>query len=91
MIKLVVVFYWFDSAMALALYGISLYLYIKRRRGYMQPLVLFGLFIFPLQFSIWFLWRDAQVVSSHSTRVTEIIYLLFVKISLLLSLVSPQK
>jgi hypothetical protein len=85
-------FYWTDVCIAFGIYVLALILILKHRRGYITPVLLFGLFIFPLQFSIWFLSSKLPVViASLGINFLEIIYLLLLKLTLLFSLLMLKR
>ena len=84
-------FYWFDIALSMCLYVIAVVLFLKHKRGYITPLLLFGLFIFPLGFSIWFLSDKINLVVPFQINPLKIFYLLFIKFCLLLSIVFSKK
>ena len=84
-------FYLFDLALAIGIYGISIVLFMKQKRTYLTPLIFFGLFVFPLQFSRWFL--SARVTSFLSTEINifEIFYLIFLKLCLIFSVMFSRR
>jgi hypothetical protein len=80
-------FYWSDVVIALGVYVLALILILRHKRGYITPVLFFGLFIFPLQFSIWFLSSKFPVaIVSSGINFLEVFYLLFLKLTLLVSL-----
>ena len=79
-------FYLFDSALALCIYGISIVLFMTYRRGNIGPILFLGLFIFPLQFSIWFLQSRLNLSVPTQINVLELLYLFFVKFSILITM-----
>jgi len=82
-----VYFHLCDLAIALIIYGISIALFLKYKRDYMTPVLFLGLFIFPLQFSIWFLQPKITLNLPSQFHILEIFYLLFVKTSILMALI----
>jgi hypothetical protein len=84
-------FYLFDSALALCIYGISIVLFLTYKRGNLGPILFLGLFIFPLQFSIWFLQRRINLPLPGQINVLELLYLLFVKFSVLFTLLWARR
>ncbi|UCB45421.1 MAG: hypothetical protein JSV25_14610 [Spirochaetota bacterium] len=85
-------FYWSDVVIALGVYILALILILKHKRGYITPVLFFGLFIFPLQFSIWFLSSKLPVaLVSSGINFLEIFYLLLLKLTLLVSLLSLRR
>jgi len=49
-----------------------------------------GFFLFPLQFGIWFLASKVGIVFFPNLHFFEIFYLLFLKICLILTILSPR-
>ncbi|MFW6138010.1 MAG: hypothetical protein ACOC7U_02440 [Spirochaetota bacterium] len=80
-----VYFYWFDTALALAVYALSIYLFLRTKREYIIPVLFLGLFIFPLQFGIWFLQSKIDLTVMAYMNILEVFYLLFVKVCLLIA------
>lgn len=80
-------FYGFDLALSLCLYGFSIALFLRQKREFLTPLLFFGLFIFPFQFSQWFLSEKIALVISTPVEIFEILYQLFIKVCLILSLI----
>lgn len=76
----------FDLALALAIYVISIILFLRYKRDYMVPLLFLGLFLFPLQFSIWFLQPDVVLDLPSPLNILEAVYIFFVKFGLFLTL-----
>lgn len=76
----------FDLALALAVYVISIVLFLRYKRDYMVPLLFLGLFLFPLQFSIWFLQPDAMLDLPAPMNILEAVYIFFIKFGLLVTL-----
>jgi hypothetical protein len=81
----------FDSALALCIYGISIVLFLTYKRRTIGPIIFFGLFIFPLQFSIWFLQSRFDVASPDQFNVLELVYLFSVKFSVLATLILEER
>jgi hypothetical protein len=84
-------FYWFDLALAMVIYVLAVVLLLKHKRGYVSPILFFGLFVFPLQFSLWFLYSRLDISSSIRVNLLEIFYLFFVKFCLLLTVIISKK
>lgn len=84
-------FYWFDVALTLCIYTLSIILFLKHKRGYITPLLFFGLFIFPLQFSMWFLSDKFNFIELVRTNFFEIFYLLFIKFCLILTIILARR
>jgi hypothetical protein len=82
--------YWLDIALALAVYALSIVLFLKRKRGYIAPLLVFGIFLFPIQFSIWFLASKVNVVFFPNLNFFEVFYLLFLKVCLVATILAPK-
>ncbi|MFW6181965.1 MAG: hypothetical protein ACOC8N_09465 [Spirochaetota bacterium] len=76
----------FDLALALAVYVMSVILFLRYKRDYMVPLLFIGLFLFPLQFSIWFLRPDAVLDLPAPMNILEVVYIFFIKFGLLVTL-----
>jgi hypothetical protein len=83
-------FSWFDIALALAVYALSIFLFLKRKRGYIAPLLVFGIFLFPIQFSIWFLASKVKVLFFPNLNFFEVFYLIFIKVCLIASILAPK-
>ena len=49
------IFKWSDIILALIIYIVSIVMLIHHFRGESLPILIFGVFIFPIQFNIWFL------------------------------------
>jgi len=79
--------YIFDTFMTLLIYVFSIVLFLKQKREYIAPLLIFGLFLFPIQFSIWFLKKNIESISIMGIGLFEIIYQLFLKLSLILTII----
>jgi hypothetical protein len=84
-------FYLLDVVLALSMYVISIVLFLKYRRDNMVPLLFMGLFIFPLQFSMWFLPERVALAFPVQANILEIFYLFFIKISLLVTLLLSRR
>jgi hypothetical protein len=84
-------FYLFDTALALCIYGISIVLFLTYKRGNLGPILFLGLFIFPLQFSMWFLKDRVHVRIPIEVNMLEILYLFLVKISVLVTLLRARR
>ena len=82
--------YWPDIALVLAVYALSIVLFLKRKRGYITPLLVFGIFLFPIQFSIWFLASRVNVVFFPNLNFFEVCYLLFLKVCLIATILAPK-
>ncbi len=83
-------FYWLDMALVLVVYGLSIALFLKRKRGYIAPLLVFGIFLFPIQFSIWFLASKVNVVFFPNLNFFEVFYLFFLKACLIATILAPK-
>jgi hypothetical protein len=83
-------FYVLDIALVLVVYGLSIVLFLKRKRGYIAPLLVFGIFLFPIQFSIWFLASKVNVVFFPNLNFFEVFYLLFLKACLIATILAPK-
>ena len=84
-------FYWFDVFLSFFLLVISAVLFLKHRRGYITPILFLGLFLFPLQFSIWFLPVRLPQALASGINILAIFYLLFVKLCFLISLLLSRR
>jgi len=84
-------FYLFDLALALCIYGISIVLFLTYQRGKLGPILFLGLFIFPLQFSIWFLQSRISLSLPMQINILEVVYLFFVKLSVLVTLILARR
>jgi hypothetical protein len=80
-----------DTAFALCIYGMSMVLFLTYKRRTIGPLIFFGLFIFPLQFSIWFLQGRFVSPGPDQFNVLELVYLFAVKFSVLATLVLERR
>jgi len=83
--------YCFDTFLALVVYGLSIVLFLKQKREYILPLLIFGLFIFPVQFSIWFLKNNIDIMSIIDVSLFKVLYLLLLKVSLILTIIFSKK
>lgn len=90
LIKPDIIFQWADVLLAFLLLVVSLLLFLRHKRGYITPVLLMGLFLFPLQFSIWFL-PAPRLSGAFGMNLLEILYLLFVKVCLLFALLSSRR
>ena len=79
-----------DTALALIIYALSIILFLKYKRDFMTPVLFFGLFLFPLQFSIWFL-RTRLDTALPQVKLLEIVYIFFLKLSILVSLLKCRR
>jgi len=86
-----VYFFWVDIAFSIGIYVLSVYLFLKHRRGYISSLLILGLFIFPLSFSIWFLSDKIGFAIPLPMDPLKMFYLFFVKFCLLFSLVLSKR
>jgi hypothetical protein len=86
-----VYFYLFDLALAVCIYGISIVLFLTYKRGKLGPILFLGLFIFPLQFSIWFLQSRISLSFPMQIDILEVFYLFFVKFSVLVTLILARR
>jgi hypothetical protein len=85
-----ILFQWADVLFAFFFLVVSVYLFLRHKPGYITPILFMGLFLFPLQFSIWFL--PAQWLSgAFGINLLEILYLLFVKVCLLFALLLSRR
>jgi hypothetical protein len=83
-------FYWLDMTLVIVVYAISIALFLKRKRGYITPLLVFGIFLFPIQFSIWFLASKVNVVFFPNLNFFEVFYLFFLKACLIATILAPK-
>jgi hypothetical protein len=83
-------FYWVDMALVIVVYGLSIALFLNRNRGYIAPLLIFGIFLFPVQFSIWFLASKVNVVFFPNPGFFEVFYLFFLKACLIATFLAPK-
>jgi hypothetical protein len=86
-----VLFGWFDTLLAFLLLVLSVILFLRHKRGYMTPVLFAGLFLFPLQFSIWFLPARVQLSETFGINLLQMVYLLFVELCLLISLLLSRR
>jgi hypothetical protein len=84
------VFRWLDIALVLGIYALSVVLFLERKRGFVAPLLVFGIFLFPVQFSIWFLASRVNIVFYPNLHFFELCYLVFLKLCLIASIVAPK-
>ncbi len=84
-------FYLFDLALAVCIYGISIVLFLTYQRGKLGSILFLGLFIFPLQFSIWFLQSRISLSLPMQINILEVVYLFFVKLSVLVTLILARR
>jgi hypothetical protein len=77
--------YLIDTLLAVAIYGFSIALFLKYKKDFMVPLLFFGLFLFPLQFSIWYLQPRITLVLPSKMNLLDVVYLLALKVSLLVT------
>ena len=84
-------FYWFDMALVLCIYVLAAVLFLKHKREYITPLLVFGLFLFPLQFGIWFLSSNMQLAFFADTNILRVMYLFFLKLCVLLTVVLSRR
>jgi len=80
-----------DLVIALMIYVFSVVLFLKYKRDYMTPILFFGLFVFPLQFAIWFLQSRLQVNLPPQFNVLEVFYIMFLKLSVLVTLIFVRR
>ena len=83
-------FYWVDMALVIAIYVLSIILFFKRKRGSIAPLLVFGIFLFPIQFSIWVLAAKVNIVFFPNLNFFEVFYLLFLKVCLIATILAPK-
>jgi len=86
-----VYFYLFDLALAVCIYGIAIVLFLTYQRVKLGPILFLGLFIFPLQFSIWFLQSRISLSFPMEINILEVVYLFFVKFSVLVTLILARR
>ncbi len=84
-------FKWFDLALGVGIYGLSVVLFLRHTKDYMAPILFLGLIIFPLQFSIWFLQRKFNFTFPSQINILEIFYLLFIKVCILMTLLLSRR
>jgi len=85
------IFYWFDTGLAFIIYIFSIIMLLQHRRGAVTPLLFFGLFIFPLQFAIWFLHTRMHIMVAAGSTILQVMYLVFLKFCVLLSVVLSKR
>jgi hypothetical protein len=83
-------FHWLDIALVIGIYALSVVLFLERKRGFIAPLLVFGIFLFPVQFSIWFLASRVNIVFYPNLNFFELFYLVFLKLCLIASILSPK-
>lgn len=83
-------FHWLDIALVIGIYALSMVLFLERKRGFIAPLLVFGIFLFPVQFSIWFLASRVNIVFYPNLNFFELFYLVFLKLCLIASILSPK-
>jgi hypothetical protein len=66
-------------------------LFLTYKRGKLGPILFLGLFIFPLQFSIWFLQSRISLSFPTQIDILEVVYLFLVKFSVLVTLVMARR
>ncbi len=81
----------FDLGVALAIYVLAVILFLKYKRDYMTPILFFGLFVFPLQFAVWFFQSRLQVNLPPQFNILEILYIMFIKLSVLVTLIFVRR
>jgi len=86
-----IIFYWCDSGFAFIIYIFAIVMLLQHRRGPVTPLLFLGLFIFPLQFSIWFLHTRMHVMVAAGSTILQVLYLVFLKFCVLLSIILSKK
>ena len=84
-------FYWFDVLLSFSLLVLSGFLFLKHKPGYITPVLFLGLFLFPLQFSIWFLPSRIPPSVASGINLLGIFYLLFLKLCFLISLLLSRR
>jgi hypothetical protein len=80
-------FYWLDIALSVFIYVFSLVLFLKYKKAYIIPLLIFGLFVLPLQFSMWFLREELNLIARINVNIFRFIYLFFAKLCLVLTII----
>jgi len=91
MVSTDIIFYWGDVGLSLVIYAISIVLFIRHIRGYIIGILIFGLFVFPLQFSIWFLPSKPVQVSITTLNLFEVLYLILLKVAVLITLLLYER
>jgi len=84
------VFICIDMALVLVVYALSLILFLSRKRGSVAPILFFGMFLFPVQFGIWFLASKVNILVYPNLNFFELFYLLFLKFCLIASILAPK-
>jgi len=84
-------FYWLDIVLSVCIYVFSIVLFLKHKKAYIIPLLIFGLFVLPLQFSMWFLREELNFIAQININSFRFIYLFFVKICLVLAIVFSKQ
>ena len=85
-----VIFQWADVLLAFFFLLVSVPLFLRHKPGYITPILILGLFLFPLQFGIWFL-STPRLVGEFGINLLEVLYLLFVKVCLLFALLLSRR
>ena len=83
--------HWIDIALALFIYVFAIILFLKHKRGPITPLLVFGLFVFPIVFAHWFLSDRLILLLHFKINPLEIFYLLFLKFCVFISLVLSRR
>ncbi len=84
-------FYWIDLALSVCIYVFSIALFLKHKKAYIIPLLIFGLFLLPLQFSMWFLREELHFIAQININFFRFIYLFFAKLCLILTIVFSKQ
>jgi len=84
-------FYWSDIALSMCIYIIAVILFLKHKRGYVIPIIIFGLFVFPIGFSNWFLSEKLVFIIPFQINPLEIFYLIFIKLCVLMAIVFARR
>ncbi len=80
------VFRYFDLILAVVIYVLSVIAILRYPHGYIIPVLIFCLFLLPLQFAIWFIPVKIFEVNLMGFKASEIVYLIVLKITVILSL-----
>ena len=80
-------FYWLDVVLSVFIYAFSIALFLKYKKAYIIPLLIFGLFVLPLQFSMWFLRDELNFIAQININFFRFIYLFFAKLCLVLTII----
>jgi hypothetical protein len=80
-------FYWLDIVLSVFIYAFSITLFLKYKKAYIIPLLIFGLFVLPLQFSMWFLREELNFIAQININFFRFIYLFFAKLCLVLTII----